>query len=140
MSTLRVDIVSAEAEIFHGEAAMVVATGEMGELGIAPRHAPLITRLKPGHVDVVLPNGERQQFWVSGGILEVQPQVVTVLADTAARAADLDEVAAQRAKQEAEDALANRTDAVEIAEAQAKLAEALTQLQALERMRKNLKH
>ncbi|WP_266169171.1 F0F1 ATP synthase subunit epsilon [Dyella subtropica] len=138
--TLRVDIVSAEAEIFHGEAAMVVATGEMGELGIAPRHAPLITRLKPGHVDVVLPNGERQQFWVSGGILEVQPQVVTVLADTAVRAADLDEVAAQRAKQEAEDALANRTDAVEIAEAQAKLAEALTQLQALERLRKNLKH
>jgi len=138
--TLRVDIVSAEAEIFHGEATMVIATGEMGELGIAPRHAPLITRLKPGHVDVVLVNGERQQFWVSGGILEVQPQVVTVLADTAARAADLDEAAAQRAKQEAEDALANRTDAEDIAEAQAKLAQALTQLQALERLRKNLKH
>ncbi|WNL46605.1 F0F1 ATP synthase subunit epsilon [Dyella sp. BiH032] len=138
--TLRVDIVSAEAEIFHGEATMVVATGEMGELGIAPRHAPLITRLKPGHVDVVLANGERQQFWVSGGILEVQPQVVTVLADTAARAADLDEAAALQAKKEAEDALANRTDAMEIAEAQAKLAEALTQLQALERLRKNLKH
>ena len=138
--TLRVDIVSAEAEIFHGEATMVIATGEMGELGIAPRHAPLITRLKPGHVDVVLGNGERQQFWVSGGILEVQPQVVTVLADTAARASDLDEAAAQRAKQEAEDALANRTDAVEIAEAQAKLAEAITQLQALERLRKTLKH
>jgi F-type H+-transporting ATPase subunit epsilon len=138
--TLRVDIVSAEAEIFHGEATMVIATGEMGELGIAPRHAPLITRLKPGHVDVVLANGERQQFWVSGGILEVQPQVVTVLADTAARAADLDEAAAQRAKQEAEEALANRTDAEEIADAQAKLAQALTQLQALERLRKNLKH
>jgi F-type H+-transporting ATPase subunit epsilon len=138
--TLRVDIVSAEAEIFHGEAALVVATGEMGELGIAPRHAPLITRLKPGHVDVVLSNGERQQFWVSGGILEVQPQVVTVLADTAARASDLDEAAAQRAKQEAEDALANRTDAMEIAEAQAKLAAAVTQLQALERLRKSLKH
>jgi F-type H+-transporting ATPase subunit epsilon len=88
----------------------------------------------------VLANGERQQFWVSGGILEVQPQVVTVLADTAARASDLDEAAAQRAKQEAEDALANRTDAVEIADAQAKLAEALTQLQALERLRKTLKH
>ena len=138
--TLRVDIVSAEAEIFSGDAQLVVATGEMGELGIAPRHAPLIARLKPGHVDVVLANGERQQFWVSGGILEVQPQVVTVLADTAARASDLDEAAAQRAKQEAEDALANRTDAVEIAEAQAKLAEAITQLQALERMRKTLKH
>ena len=138
--TLRVDIVSAEAEIFSGEAQLVVATGEMGELGIAPRHAPLITRLKPGHVDVVLTSGERQQFWVSGGILEVQPQVVTVLADTAARASDLDEAAAQRAKQEAEDALANRTDAMEIAEAQAKLAEAITQLQALERLRKTLKH
>ena len=138
--TLRVDIVSAEAEIFHGDATLVVATGEMGELGIAPRHAPLITRLKPGHVDVVLTNGERQQFWVSGGILEVQPQVVTVLADTAVRAADLDEAAAQRAKKEAEDALANRIDAEDIAEAQAKLALALAQLQALERLRKNLKH
>src|ERR1051325_1538326 len=105
--TLRVDIVSAEAEIFHGEATMVIATGEMGELGIAPRHAPLITRLKPGHVDVVLANGERQQFWVSGGILEVQPQVVTVLADTAARAADLDEAAPPRGKEEARGARPN---------------------------------
>jgi F-type H+-transporting ATPase subunit epsilon len=138
--TIRVDIVSAEAEIFHGEAVMVVATGELGELGITPRHAPLITRLKPGHVDVVMDGGERQQFWVSGGILEVQPQVITVLADTAVRAADLDENAAQRAKKEAEDALANRTDAMEISEAQAKLAEAMAQLQALERLRKNLKH
>ena len=138
--TLRVDIVSAEAEIFHGDATLLVATGEMGELGIAPRHAPLITRLKPGHVDVVLASGERQQFWVSGGILEVQPQVVTVLADTAVRAADLDEAAAQRAKKEAEDALANSSGTEDIAEAQAKLALALAQLQALERLRKNLKH
>ena len=137
--TLRVDIVSAEAEIFSGEATMLVATGELGELGITPRHAPLITRLKPGHVDVVLATGERQQFYVSGGILEVQPQVVTVLVDTAIRAADLDEAAAQRAKKEAEDALANRTDALEVSEAQAKLAEAMAQLQALERLRKNLK-
>jgi F-type H+-transporting ATPase subunit epsilon len=138
--TIRCDIVSAEAEIFHGDAVMVIATGEMGELGITPRHAPLITRLKPGHVDVLLANGERQQFYVSGGILEVQPQVVTVLADSAGRAADLDEASAQLAKKEAEDALANRTDALEIVEAQAKLAEALAQLQAMERMRKNLKH
>jgi len=138
--TIRVDIVSAEAEIFSGDATMVVATGEVGELGITPRHAPLITRLKPGHVDVLMDGGERQQFWVSGGMLEVQPQVVTVLADTAARAADLDEASAQRAKKEAEDALANRTDALEIAEAQAKLVEAMTQLQALERLRKTLKH
>jgi len=138
--TIRCDIVSAEAEIFHGEAVMVVATGELGELGITPRHAPLITRLKPGHIDVVLAGGERQQFYISGGILEVQPQVVTVLADTAVRATDLDEVSAKKAKQEAEDALANRTDVLEVAEAQAKLAQALAQLQALERMRKNLKH
>ncbi|HEX7732078.1 MAG TPA: F0F1 ATP synthase subunit epsilon [Rhodanobacter sp.] len=137
--TIRVDIVSAEAEIFHGDASMVVATGELGELGVTPRHAPLITRLKPGHVEVVLATGERQQFYVSGGILEVQPQVVTVLADTAIRAAELDEAAAQRAKKEAEDALANRTDALEVAEAQAKLAEAMAQLQALERLRKNLR-
>jgi F-type H+-transporting ATPase subunit epsilon len=140
MTTIRCDIVRAEAEIFHGEAVMVVATGELGELGITPRHAPLITRLKPGHVDVVLEGGERQQFYISGGILEVQPQVVTVLADTAVRAADLDEAAAQRAKKEAEDALSNRIDAVEVSEAQTKLAQALAQLQALERMRKNLKH
>jgi len=140
MTTIRVDIVSAEAEIFSGEATLVVATGEQGELGITPRHAPLITRLKPGHVDVLLEGGERQQFYVSGGILEVQPQVVTVLADTAARAADLDEASAQQAMKEARDALANRTDAIEIAEAQAKLTEAMAQLQALERLRKNLKH
>jgi F-type H+-transporting ATPase subunit epsilon len=138
--TIRCDIVSAEAEIFSGDATMVVATGELGELGITPRHAPLITRLKPGHVDVLQANGERLQFYVSGGILEVQPQVITVLADTAIRAADLDESAAQRAKKEAEDALANRSDAIEISEAQAKLAEAMAQLQALERLRKNLKH
>ena len=140
MTTIRVDIVSAEAEIFHGEATMVIATGDQGELGITPRHAPLITRLKPGHIDVLQDGGERLQFYISGGILEVQPQVVTVLADTATRAADLDEAAAQRAKKEAEDALANRSDVVEVAEAQAKLAQALAQLQALERLRKNLKH
>jgi len=138
--TIRVDIVSAEAEIYSGEATLVVATGELGELGIAPRHAPLITRLKPGHVDVVATSGERQQFYVSGGILEVQPQVVSILADTAVRAADLDEAAALKAKDEAESALANRGETLDVAEAQAKLAEALAQLQALERMRKTLKH
>jgi F-type H+-transporting ATPase subunit epsilon len=140
MTTIRVDIVSAEAEIFSGEATMVVATGDQGELGITPRHAPLITRLKPGHVDVLLADGDRQQFYVSGGILEVQPQVVTVLADTAARAADLDEASAQHAMKEAREALANRSDAIEIAEAQTRLTEAMAQLQALERLRKNLKH
>jgi F-type H+-transporting ATPase subunit epsilon len=140
MSTIRCDIVSAEEEIFHGTVTLVVATGEMGELGIAPRHAPLITRLKPGQVRVKLENGDEQFFYVSGGILEVQPQVVTVLADTAIRAKDLDEAAASKAKADAEKLLANRTDAMEIAEAQAQLAQAVAQLQALERLRKNLKH
>ena len=89
-STIRCDIVSAEAEIFHGEVELVVATGELGELGIAPKHAPLITRLKPGKVVVTLPGGEKHDFAISGGILEVQPTVVTVLADTAVRAQDID--------------------------------------------------
>jgi len=140
MSTIRVDIVSAEEEIFHGDVTLLVATGELGELGIAPRHAPLITRLKPGHVRVTLENGEEQSFYVSGGILEVQPQVITVLTDTAIRAKDLDEASARKAKEEAERALANRSAAVDIAEAQNQLAQAMAQLQALERLRKNLKH
>src|SRR6185436_11696311 len=139
-STIRVDIVSAEAEIFHGQATLVVASGEMGELGIAPHHAPLITRLKPGQVRVLQPGGEEQSFYVSGGILEVQPQVVTILADTAIRAKDLDEAAAKKAKDEAERALANRTDALEVAQAQAQLAQAAAQLQALEHLRRTLKH
>ena len=139
--TIRVDVVSAEAEIYSGEATMVVATGEIGDLGITPRHAPLITRLKPGKVVVTEASGEKVDISITGGgILEVQPQVVTVLADSAIRSADIDEAAALEAKRQAEAALANRTDAVEIAEAQAKLAEALTQLQALERLRRTLKH
>lgn len=140
MTTIRCDIVSAEEEIYHGEATMIVATGELGELGIAPRHAPLITRLKPGKVIVTTPEGEKLDFVVSGGILEVQPQVVTVLADTAIRAADVDEAAARQAKQDAERAIANRGDGMDVAEAQAKLAEAVAQLQALERLRKTLQH
>ena len=140
MSTIRCDIVSAEQEIFHGVVEMVIATGEMGELGIAPRHAPLITRLKPGQVRIILPGGEEQFFYVSGGILEVQPQVVSILTDTALRAEELDEAAAKQAKQEAERALANRSEAMDIAEAQNRLAEAMAQLQALERLRKTLKH
>ncbi|MFO0453377.1 MAG: F0F1 ATP synthase subunit epsilon, partial [Pseudomonadota bacterium] len=102
--------------------------------------APLITRIKPGKVVVTQPNGEKLDFYVSGGILEVQPQVVTVLADTVVRADDLDEAVVKKAKEEAERILANRSEAMEIAEAQAKLAEAMAQLQALERLRKNLKH
>jgi len=140
MSTIRVDVVSAEAEIFRGEAKLVVASGEMGELGIAPRHAPLITRLKPGQVRIIQPNDEEVFLYVSGGIMEVQPSVVTILTDTAIRAADLDEAAAKQAKEEAEKVLLNRVDAVEVAEAQAQLAQAMAQLQALDRLRKILKH
>ena len=140
MATIRVEIVSAEAEIYSADATMVIATGEAGELGIAPRHTPLITRLKPGHVDVLLANGERQQVYVSGGMLEVQPQVVTVLADTAARATDLDEAAALAAKKQAEDALANGGEELDVTKAQIKLAQAMAQLQELERLRRNLRH
>ena len=139
-STIRCDIVSAEAEIFQGEATLVVATGELGELGIAPRHAPLITRLKPGKVVITQPDGSVLDFAIGGGILEVQPQVVTILADTAIRADEIDEAKVRAAKEEAERILAGRAEAMEVAEAQAKLAETLAQLQALERLRKNLKH
>ncbi|MBB4132783.1 F0F1 ATP synthase subunit epsilon [Xanthomonas sp. WHRI 8391] len=140
MSTIRCDIVSAEKEIFHGEATLVVATGELGELGIAPKHAPLITRLKPGKVVVTTASGEQLDFAISGGILEVQPQVVTVLVDTAVRAQDIDEAAVRKVKEEAERLLANRGDAVDVAEAQRRLTEATVQLQALERLRRTLKH
>ncbi len=139
-STIRCDIVSAEAEIFHGEAELVVATGEMGELGIAPRHAPLITRLKPGKVVVTLPGGEHLDFAISGGILEVQPQVVTILADTAVRAQDIDEAAVLAAKAEAERILSQKDPKMSLEEAQAQLAMSVAQLSALERLRKNLKH
>jgi len=140
MTTFRCDIVSAEDEIFHGEAELLVATGEIGELGIAPRHAPLITRLKPGKVVVTLPGGEQLDFAVSGGILEVQPQVVTVLADTAIRAQDIDEAAVRKAKEEAERILAKKDPKMSVEEAQQQLAMSLVQLQALERLRKNMKH
>ncbi|NLB13113.1 MAG: F0F1 ATP synthase subunit epsilon [Gammaproteobacteria bacterium] len=140
MTTFRCDIVSAENEIFQGEATLAGATGEVGELGIAARHAPLITRLKPGKVVVTLPQGEQLDFAISGGILEVQPDVVTVLADTAIRADEIDEAAVRKAKEEAERVLAGRGEAMDLAEAQAKLSETLAQLQALERLRKNLKH
>lgn len=140
MSTIRCEIVSAEAQIYSGEATLVVATGELGELGIAPRHAPLITRLKPGKVVVTTPSGEHLDFAISGGMLEVQPEMVTVLADTAVRAQDIDEAAVRAAKDEAERILAGRGEAMEVAEAQKRLAEISAQLAALERLRKNLKH
>ncbi len=137
--TIRCDIVSAHEEIYSGDATMIFATGVVGELGISPRHAPLITQLKPGPVRVLQPDGEEAFFFVGGGILEVQPHIVTVLADTAVRADDLDEAAAVRAKEEAERELQDRTGGMEVAEAQAKLAEAIAQLRALERLRKEIK-
>lgn len=133
--TIHVDIVSAEQEIFSGLAEMVYAPGEMGELGIAPRHAPLVTRLKAGEVRVNT-GTEELDFFVSGGILEVQPHVVTVLADTAIRANDLDEAKALEAKKKAEEALADKSSEIDFAKAQAELAEAAAQLQAISRLRK----
>ncbi len=137
--TIQCDIVSAHEEIWSGDAAQVFATGIAGELGIYPRHTPLITQLKPGPVRVVDTQGEEQFFFVGGGIIEVQPHMVTVLADTAVRADDLDEAAAQRAKDEAERELQDRTGDMEVAEAQAKLLEAVAQLRALEQLRKKLR-
>jgi len=134
--TIHVDIVSAEGEIFSGEATMVFAPGSQGELGIAPRHAPLLTTLKAGEVRVQQEGQEEHSFYVGGGALEVQPHLVTVLADTAARARDLDEAAAQEAKQRAEEAMRSRSDKMDIAEAQAELARAVAQLRAIERLRK----
>src|SRR3990170_4503452 len=122
--TIHVDIVSAEGEIHSGPAEMVFVPAVQGEIGIAPRHAPLLTTLKPGEVRVKVPGGEELLFWVGGGALEIQPHLVTVLADTAARAKDLDEAAALAAKQRAEEALRDRVGAIEIAEAQAELARA----------------
>jgi F-type H+-transporting ATPase subunit epsilon len=134
--TIHVDIVSAEGELFSGAAAMVFVPASQGELGIAPRHAPLLTLLKAGEVRVQMPDGVQHFFFVGGGALEVQPSKVTVLADTAVRANDLDEAAALEAKQRAEDAMTNRTGAIDLAEAQAELARAVAQLRAIERLRK----
>ena len=136
--TFHVDIVSAEAEIFSGPAEMVFAPAEMGEVGIAPRHAPLLTRLKAGEVRIRNGN-EEQYFFVSGGMLEIQPHVVTVLADTALRAKDIDEAKAMEAKQRAEQALADRKDDFDFAKATAELAEAVAQLKTLQDLRKKLK-
>jgi F-type H+-transporting ATPase subunit epsilon len=135
-STVHVDIVSAEKEIYSGMAEMVFAPAEMGEVGIAPRHAPFITRLNPGEVRVQVSNTESYPFYVSGGMLEVQPHLVTVLADTAIRAKDIDEAAAIEAKQKAEEALQDKSGKMDYATAQAQLAEAIMQLRTLERLRK----
>jgi F-type H+-transporting ATPase subunit epsilon len=137
MATIHIDIVSAEGEIYAGEAAMIFAPAREGELGIAPRHAPLLTGLKPGGVRVQpADGGEELFFYVSGGMLEIQPNRVIVLADTAMRAKDLDEAAAEEARKRAEDMLAERDSAMEVAKAQAELSMAMAQLQLMQKLHK----
>lgn len=135
MANLHVDIVSAEGDIHHGEATMVFAPAEMGEVGIAPRHTPLLTRLKPGEVRVKTPAGEELRFFVGGGILEVQPRLVTILADTALRAKDADEAGAAEAKRQAELALAGAKTEMDLAKAQASLVEAAARLEFVKKLK-----
>ena len=139
--TVHVDVVSAEESIFSGLAEVVVVPGEMGGLGIYPRHTALMTRIKPGSVRIKLPEQEQEMLiYVSGGMLEVQPSVVTILADTAIRGADLDEARALEAKQAAEEAIKNRASDIDYAQAQAELAEAIAQLRAIQQLRKQAGH
>ena len=133
--TLQVDIVSAEQEIFSGAAEMVIAPGEGGELGILPEHVPLLTRVKPGTVRIKVAGAEEEVIYVSGGMMEVQPDRVTILADTSVRAHDLDEAKAMEAERLAKEAISNRTGAIEIAKAQAELAEAVAQQAAIRKLR-----
>jgi F-type H+-transporting ATPase subunit epsilon len=134
--TIQVDIVSAEGEMFSGAAAMVFAPASEGDVGIAPRHAPLLSLLKAGEVRVKTPDGEEHHFFVGGGVIEVQPAKVTILADTAMRAKDIDEAAALAAKQRAEEALRDKAGHITLAEAQAELARAIAQIKLIERLRK----
>lgn len=133
---VHVDIVSAEKEIYSGLAEMVFAPAELGELGIAPRHAPLLSRLKPGEVRVKVSNTESHSFFISGGFIEVQPHLVTILADTAIRANDINEAAAMDAKLKAEEILKEKPAKIQHAAAQAQLAQAVMQLRTLQRYRK----
>lgn len=137
--TMHVDVVSAEASIFSGTVEAVFAPAIMGEVGVMPRHSPFLAQLKPGQVRIVKQGGEEDFFYVSGGMLEVLPHNVTVLADTALRARDVDEAAALEAKERAERAVINREGAREWAEAQAELARAIAQLQVIQHMRKRTK-
>ncbi|MEY3807198.1 MAG: hypothetical protein RI893_174 [Pseudomonadota bacterium] len=134
--TVHVDIVSAEKEIFSGLAQMIFAPAELGELGISPRHAPLISRLNPGEVRVKVSETEVYSFYISGGLLEIQPHLVTILADTAIRAKDIDEAAAIVAKARAEEALADKSGKIDYATAQTQLQEAIMQLRTVDRFRK----
>ena len=139
--TVHVDVVSAEASIFSGLAEFIVVPGEMGELGIFPRHTALMTRIKPGSVRIKRPDQEQEELiYVSGGMLEIQPTVVTILADTAIRAGDLDEARALQAKQEAEEALKNRVSDIDYAIAKAELAEQVAKIATIEELRKRSRH
>ena len=137
MATIKVDIVSAEGEIHSGEALMVFAPAQMGEVGIAPRHAPLLTALSPGEVRVQTVDGKEESFYITGGMLEIQPHAVTVLADTALRGDQLDEAAALAAQQDAEEALKGASEETDVARAQAELAEARARYRAAQKLKGN---
>jgi len=138
--TIHVDIASPEESIFSGAANMVFAPAYMGEIGITPRHSPLLTKLVPGEIRIQVEGGGEESYYVSGGFLEVQPHMVTVLADAAVRAKDLDEAAAEEARNRAESALEDRNEEVDLAIVEAQLAEAIAQLRVLERFRKRAGH
>ena len=139
--TIQVEVVSAEESIFSGLAELIIVPGEAGDLGIYPRHTPLLTRIKPGSVRLKLPDqAEETLIYVSGGMLEVQPNVVTILADTAIRGGDLDEARASEAKRAAEEVMKNRSSDIDYASAQAELAEAIAQLAAIHKLRHKNPH
>jgi F-type H+-transporting ATPase subunit epsilon len=138
-ATLRLDIVSAEKQIFSGTVEMVFMNGEMGELGISPGHSQLLTTLRPGQIRAVMPNKEEELFYISGGMVEVQPYIVSVLADTAMRAHDIDEAAALAAKEQAENALSGKSSKIDITRATMELAEALAQISTIQKLRQRIK-
>ncbi|MFL2549268.1 MAG: F0F1 ATP synthase subunit epsilon [Gammaproteobacteria bacterium] len=139
MSTMHLDIVSAEEEIFSGNVKNIIAAAMMGEVGIYPKHTPMITPLKPGEVKIITEQDEEMLFFISGGVIEVQPEIVTVLADTAIRGEDLDEAKAEESKKRAEEALADKSDNIDAAKALAELAQAAAQLKMIETIRKKAK-
>lgn len=137
-TTVHCDIVSAEQEIFSGAVEMIIAHGSLGDLGVAPGHAPLLTRLEPGPIRVISEAGEEEIYYISGGMLEVQPTVITVLADTAVRAESLDEAAAEEARKLAQQQLENQSGEIDYGAATAQLAEAVAQLRSIQQIRKKL--
>ncbi len=139
MQTIELDIVSAEASIFNGKVTFVSVTGAIGEIGINPGHSPLLTSLKPGQIRATLPDGKEEVFYMSGGMLEVQPHMVSILADTAVRAEDLDEAAVIAAKQRAEKIVQQKAEGIEYSKALSELAEAAAQLHAITTLREKLK-